>query len=155
MASKRNILNRKGIPLTVVKSAKQFKVKHIKAKTKNTVLDISHESYEKDETTMDFTFEETAADGSDLQQLSSHTKRKQKSAERWQSVQSVAFNAVIVGMKEPKLKCSSCKISVGVVKCYQCGPKMYYCESCATKIHHNSLFHHYMEIWQVCEFIIC
>ena len=98
-------------------------------------------------------FEETAADGSDLQQPSSYTKRKQKAAERWQFVQSVAFSAVVMNMAEPKLNCAMCKESIGVVKCYQCGPHMYYCESCAIKIHHNSLFHHYMEIWQVCEYI--
>ena len=94
-------------------------------------------------------FDETAADETSTQQPSSHTKRKQKAAERWMLVQSVALNAVVKTMTEPQLNCAECNNSAGVVKCYQCGPHVHYCEPCATKMHQNSLFHYYMEIWQV------
>lgn len=157
MTSKRNIVKRKDIPLTIVKSAKRCKIKHIKAKVKSTGLDLSNESLVgrlNDEALAnwlddDYTFEETTDDEADVQQPSCHTKRKEKAAERWKFVQSVAMNTVIMTMAKPQLSCAVCIESAGIVKCYQCGPQKYYCVSCATKIHQNSLFHHYMEIWQV------
>lgn len=92
-------------------------------------------------------FEEADTDEADAQQpLSSHTKRKQKASERWESLQSIALSAVVTTMAKRQLNCTVCSESAGVVKCYYCGPQKYYCESCAIVIHQNSLFHHYMEI---------
>jgi len=149
MASKKNIIKRKDIPLNVVTSAKRWKIKHIKATVKSTKLESSSESPVGEFNDDGYMFEETAADETDIQQTSSHTKRKQRAAKRWEFVQSAALSAVVVTMAEPQLNCAVCKESAGMVKCYQCGPQLYYCKSCATEIHQNSLFHHYMEIWQV------
>ena len=167
MASKKNIIKRKNIPLTIVRSAKRCKIKQVKAQVRGTHLDSSSESLVEefsDETVTNelldaydsCIFEEAATDETDAQQpSSSHTKRKQKASERWEFLQSVALNAVVTTMAKRKLNCTVCNESAGVVKCYQCGPQTYYCESCAIAIHQNSLFHHYMEIWQVRDIYSC
>ena len=159
MASKKNIIKRKNIPLTIVRSAKRCKVKQVKAQVRGAHLDPSSESFVEefnDETVTNellddsCIFEEAATDETDAQQpSSSHTKRKQKASERWEFLQSVALSAVVTTMAKRQLNCTVCNESASVVKCYQCGPQTYYCESCAITIHQNSLFHHYMEIWQV------
>ena len=85
MASKKNISKRKDIPITIVKSAKRCKIKHIKAQVKSTELDPSNESLVgelNDETVTDqwfdvgYTLGDIAANETDVQQPSSHTKRK-------------------------------------------------------------------------------
>ena len=130
MASKKNVVKRKDIPLTVVKSVKQCKIKHNRGKVasnKSSVGEFNCETVTNQWHDDGYMFDETAADETNTQQPSSHTKRKQKAAERWMLVQSVALNAVVKTLTEPQLNCAECNNSAGVVKCYQCGPHVHYC----------------------------
>ena len=153
MASRKNIVKRKGIPLTIVSSSKRFRVQHIKAKARSEASDkeyverINENEHLTDEGLSDVQFEQV--NESHSYEPSSYTKRKQKAAERWECLRNVALDTVITSMGEPQMNCAACKDSAGIVMCFQCGPLSYYCENCAIEIHQNMLFHHCMEIWQV------
>ena len=144
-----NIVKRKGIPLTIVHSSKRLRVQHIKAKPRS--VEASNKEYVESTNQNEQLFEQV--DESHSFQASSYTKRKQKAAERWECIQNMALDTVITSMSEPQMSCAACKDSAGIVRCFQCGPLLFYCENCAIEIHQNMLFHHYMEIWQV--FYVC
>lgn len=153
MASRKtNVVKRKGIPLTIVTSSKRLRLQHIKANSrsmeaidKEYVESINQNERLTDEGLSDMQFEQVDESHS---YPTSYTKRKQKAAERWEYIQSIALDVVITSMGEPQVNCAACKSSAGIVICFQCGP-ISYCEDCAVEIHQNMLFHHYMEIWQV------
>ena len=147
-----NIIKKRGIPLNIVNLStnKKLKIQHVSAniRTENannqnegTVPDHMHEDYCN---SCDDNWNEE-----DSNEVSSHTKRKLKAAERWESVQSVAMDTVICSYSLPRTVCSMCNLDSGIVKCYNCVPMYFYCKTCAIQSHKHKLFHHFMEIWQV------
>lgn len=146
MASqKKNIIKRKGVPLNVVTflSAKRTKLQQVKSSIRNENFNVQ-ENVDLADATFDSHDE---CDVNSDQTMSS--KRKLKTAERWEAVENLAINAVICSMGCPRQDCVACKAASGVVRCYNCGPSSFYCEVCAVEIHKYQLFHHFMEIWQV------
>lgn len=160
MNSRKNIIKRKSIPLTVVSVAKRCKIKHTEASVRSLsdpplVEECHFNTDDPSDQILDENCEITSYDDQpDVQQQTAHTKRKQKSAAKWQSVQNVALNEFILNMSEPLLDCTLCNKSRGIVKCEQCGPRVYYCKRCAIDMHQHSLFHHFLEVWEVAMQII-
>jgi len=160
MSSRKNISKRKNIPLNVVKSTtKRIRISHVKAVPISLQEPISvleqfveepcdSSNQHLTEPLIDNNYE-MEDDELGVHQPSSHTKRKQKAAERWEVIQNAAIDVAIATMGEPHCACVSCKEGLGSVKCHHCGPRIHYCEACAVRIHQYSLFHHYMEVWQV------
>lgn len=152
---RRNIIKQRNIPLRVVKrSAKRLKVQHVEG----IIRDEGVQSKEDIDVQEDVNnsnnecFDEDLLDQEDsMEQPSSslYMKRKIKAAERWESIRNLALHTIICSMSKAQQYCCICKSVSGIVKCYNCGPATYYCKSCAIKIHQHSLFHHFMEIWQV------
>ena len=162
MSSKKGtIIKRKNIPLKIVKRAKRCKVTYVKAQARDANEDIKSDEQFVDEScgtiadqslndsSVFKAIEETFDELNEQQPSSSHTKRKQQASERWEVLQSNVLSTVIATMAKPQLHCATCNESAGVVKCHNCGPLTFYCESCAITMHQNALFHHYLEIWKV------
>ena len=155
MNPRKTIIKRKSIPLTLVSVAKRCKIKHIKAPVRSfsdppLVEECHFNTDDSSDQILDENNEGTCYDDQpDTEQQTAHTKRKQKAAEKWQIVQSVALNGVIMNMSEALLDCTICDKSRGIVKCDQCGPLMIYCKQCAIDMHQHSLFHHFVEVWEV------
>ncbi|XP_065906278.1 uncharacterized protein [Dysidea avara] len=154
MNPRKTIIKRKSIPLTLVSVAKRCKIKHIKAPVRSfsdppLVEECHFNTDDSSDQILDENNEGTCYDDQpDTEQQTAHTKRKQKAAEKWQIVQSVALNGVIMNMSEALLDCTICDKSRGIVKCDQCGPLMIYCKQCAIDMHQHSLFHHFVEVWE-------
>lgn len=158
MNPRKNVIKRKSIPLTIVSVAKRCKIKHIEAPVRsfsNLPLVEEHNfgSDDSSDQMLDENYENTTYDEPDIEQQTAHTKRKQRAAEKWQLVQSTALNGIIINMSEPLLDCATCGNCRGIVKCDQCGPRMYYCKQCAIDIHRHSLFHHFLEVWEVLKYV--
>ena len=140
---------------SLVSVAKRCKIKHIKAPVRSfsdppLVEECHFNTDDSSDQILDENNEGTCYDDQpDTEQQTAHTNRKQKAAEKWQIVQSVALNGVIMNMSEPLLDCTICDKSRGIVKCDQCGPLMIYCKQCAIDMHQHSLFHHFVEVWEV------
>ena len=153
--SKEDYYKEESIPLTLVSVAKRCKIKHIEAPVRSfsdppLVEEYHFNTDDSSDQILDENNEGTCYDDQpDTEQQTAHTKRKQKAAEKWQIVQSVALNGVIMNMSEPLLDCTICDESRGIVKCDQCGPLMIYCKQCAIDMHQHSLFHHFVEVWEV------
>ena len=79
-----------------------------------------------------------------------HTRRKQKAAEKWEELRSALTRTVIENeCLPPGVPCYICGNEDIAVRCVECGPFNYYCESCAIKLHENCYYHHCPEIWKV------
>jgi len=115
-------------------------------------VELQNDADDQDLVDISYDTEDAVLDHSDMQQPTSHTRRKLKAAENWEILQNSVLDIAFSAMGEPRFTCTSCKEALGMVKCHHCGPQTYYCENCAVSIHQYSLFHHYMEIWQVCVF---
>lgn len=151
MSSRSRVIKRKNIPLNVVRNAKRSKISHIKATVEQPVVVELHHDLNQDLVDSNFETEDVVFDDPNVQlQPTLHERRKLKAAESWEIFQNSVLDVVLTSMGQPRFTCMKCKETRGIVKCHQCGPQIYYCENCAVIVHQNSLFHHFMEIWQVC-----
>ena len=157
MASKKKAIKRTSIPLNIISASKRYKVTHIKAPVKT----FGAHAHQEREIHVDNTAEQHLVDDDyqtgdstydelDAQQQTSYVRRKEKAAEKWEIIQDKALDTAFSTMGKPHFTCVSCKESPAAVICHQCGPHTHYCEACAVGLHQYSLFHHHMEIWQVC-----
>ena len=86
--------------------------------------------------------------GLGLETETTHTKRKQKMAEKWKEIRSDALRVVVGGYSlREGAKCCICKNGANA-RCQQCGPSLL-CSECCVKIHTELHHHHYPEIWKV------
>ena len=85
--------------------------------------------------------------------LSTHTRRKEKLAEKWNALRDTTCKKMIQAYAlPPGQKCAMCDDEDGNVRCQQCGP-LFMCQNCCVEIHSKLHYHHLPESWQVCTFI--
>ena len=81
---------------------------------------------------------------------SSHTKRKEKAAAKWDEIHRTALTVMIEESSLPSdVRCFVCGIESATVRCLHCGPQHFYCEKCGTDLHSHALYHHCPELWKV------
>ena len=166
MALPLSIIKKRGIPLNIVNlsKSKRLKIQRVSADKRaglNSVnqleeaspdhMEPSDHAIHQGSCSFDCSDDVLGEDANSLNDLaqSLHTRRKIKAAERWESIQTVAMNTVVYGYSQPRYICNACQSESGIVKCYNCSPLYFYCETCAIQYHKHKLFHHFMEIWQV------
>ena len=93
-------------------------------------------------------------DNDDDATVSMHTRRKEKLAEKWNTLRSGAYKKMIqMYALPPSNKCAICSSEDADVRCQQCGPLLT-CQSCCFDIHSKLHYHHFPELWQVQMYII-
>ena len=81
--------------------------------------------------------------------VSMHTRRKEKLAEKWNTLRTSAYKKMIeMYALPPSNKCAICNSEDANVRCQQCGP-LFMCQSCCFDIHSKLHYHHFPELWQV------
>ena len=98
----------------------------------------------------DFCGSDNVLDSMQLSGTSSHTKRKEKAAAKWDEIHQTALRVMIEESSLPSgIRCFVCGIKTAVVRCLHCGPQHFFCEKCAMDLHTHALYHHCPELWQV------
>ena len=162
MAASSYCVKRKSkIPLTIVTAStaqrKRLKCEHLQVSlpqqqqlttgeevSENSTIDTGQDDEAED------LFTTIADKGSVTEEVSSHTKRKQKAAEKWKELLSASVDAIIEDQCLPRgVACYICETQYIAVRCIECGPLHYYCEQCATTLHKHGFYHHCPEIWKV------
>lgn len=86
--------------------------------------------------------------------VSMHTRRKEKLAEKWNTLRSGAYKKMIqMYALPPSSKRAICSNEDADVRCQQCGPLLM-CQSCCFDIHGKLHYHHFPELWQVQMYIV-
>ena len=81
---------------------------------------------------------------------SSHTKRKEKAAAKWDEIHQITLTVMIEDSSQPlDIRCFVCGIESTTVRCLHCGPQHFFCEKCGTDLHSHALYHHFPELWKV------
>ena len=156
---------RRNIPLNFVRPSKQqkrIKVKLVRASLPS--MDMiqqpsHHESTPDDDASIsdnEFDFSdlgggsENGLDSMQSSDTSSHTKRKEKAAAKWDELHQTALTVMIAESSLPSgVKCFVCGTEDAVVRCLCCGPQHFFCERCAVELHTHALYHHCPELWKV------
>ena len=88
-------------------------------------------------------------DSVDSSAESQHTQRKLKATEGWGKLRKSALHAVVEGKSMlPQTQCVHCNNAGAEIRCVQCGPSVFLCQSCAIFIHKYS-YSHTPELWKV------
>ena len=93
-------------------------------------------------------------DHDDLDSVDSSTdsqygRRKLKVAEGWRKMRDAAIHAVVEGKSMlPQTQCVHCDNAVAEIRCVQCGPSVFLCQSCTLSLH-KYRYSHTPEIWKV------
>jgi len=145
------------IPLNLLSTRRNsYRSKH---KIKRTVLNISipqTEAPNTPEVTPNtpevapcLTPQEDTAPLHEVLPTSTHTKRKENMAARWEALRNSAYNALMQNQAVLlNQQCFNCGSNDAGVRCEQCGP-MYMCYNCCIKHHDQCNYHHCPEMWQV------
>jgi len=139
------------IPLNLLSTRRNsYRSKH---KIKRTVLNISIPQTEVPNTPevapVSSTSQEDTAPLHEEVPTSTHTKRKENMAARWEALRNSAYNAVVQNQAVLlDQQCFNCSSNDADVRCEQCGP-MYMCYDCCIKHHDLCNYHHCPEKWQV------
>ena len=93
---------------------------------------------------------EDVLDSMQSSDVSSHTKRKERAAAKWDEIHQNALTVMIEESSLPSgIKCFVCGTEDAIVRCLYCGPQHFFCETCAVELHSQALYHHCPEIWKV------
>lgn len=150
---------RSNIPLNLVRPCKlkRIKVDHISATlpTSSTVIEPSPSeeigdvsSYPCDD---EFGIQPEECQSAQTQSdVSSHTRRKERAAAKWDEIRPDALRVMIEESSLPSgVTCFACGTEDTTVRCLYCGPQHFFCERCATELHTHALYHHCPELWKV------
>lgn len=82
--------------------------------------------------------------------VSSHTRRKERAAAKWDEIRADALSVMIEESSLPSgVTCFACGTEDATVRCLYCGPQHFFCEHCAVQLHTHALYHHCPEVWKV------
>jgi len=85
-SSRKRIIKKKNIPLNVVRNAKRPKISHIKETVDQPVVELQNDADDQGLVYISYETEDAVLDHSDMQQPTSHTRRKLKAAENWENL---------------------------------------------------------------------
>ena len=82
-------------------------------------------------------------------------KRKINSLSNWKKIRDGLLKARVenASFREGS-NCVACKAVVAIMRCEYCGPKQYFCSTCARDIHVERNKYHVLEQWQVLYIIV-
>ena len=114
-----------------------------------TTLTDASDSWDNDDNNLDTGDTQCYQEDDTETSVSAYTKRKQKLAEKWNSLRNDAYKMMVQSKALlPNQKCCSCDVDNANIRCQQCGPLLM-CHKCCETIHSKLHYHHFPEMWQV------